>query len=172
MKYHEGKVTEAQDGTYTASYLCKRQGGKPYYALAGQGYGYQSMDEAKSAIDEANGAQAEYLKRFDVMTYNEARKRGVGTHWPRPNFGVGEVEVLTVAYVGRSYIVSRLSGNLYLSMGDADCQAIGQDSPGEVQAFVKNFEAPSKPADTCHYCGMPAKATSFFDEPVCNECGG
>lgn len=24
----------------------------------------------------------------------------------------------------------------------------------------------------CHYCGMPATGWGFFDEPVCEDCGG
>jgi len=26
--------------------------------------------------------------------------------------------------------------------------------------------------DSCHYCGMPARSSGFFDEPVCRECDG
>lgn len=26
--------------------------------------------------------------------------------------------------------------------------------------------------DSCHYCGQPANTFGFFDEPVCEECGG
>lgn len=25
---------------------------------------------------------------------------------------------------------------------------------------------------SCHYCGCPATAFGFFDEPICPECGG
>jgi len=25
---------------------------------------------------------------------------------------------------------------------------------------------------SCHYCGSPAIAIGFFDEPVCSQCGG
>lgn len=25
---------------------------------------------------------------------------------------------------------------------------------------------------SCHYCGMPARSVGFFDEPVCEGCGG
>jgi hypothetical protein len=171
MKYHEGEIKKTKDGTYTASYLCKRSG-KPYQALAGQGRGFESEAKAKAAIDEANGEQQEYLGRFDAMTYKAAHKRGMGTRWPRPSFWGQADEVLTVAHVGRSYLVSRCGGNLYLSMGDADCECIGPDTAGAVQAFVKNFESPVKVANSCHYCGMAATGINFFGEPVCRECGG
>lgn len=26
--------------------------------------------------------------------------------------------------------------------------------------------------ECCHYCGMPAKSTTFFGVPACKECGG
>jgi hypothetical protein len=32
--------------------------------------------------------------------------------------------------------------------------------------------APPRPVGDCHYCGMPAYKFGFFDEPVCNQCGG
>jgi hypothetical protein len=33
--------------------------------------------------------------------------------------------------------------------------------------------APKEEDDfSCHYCGMPAKSFGFFEEPVCEECGG
>lgn len=40
-------------------------------------------------------------------------------------------------------------------------------SPDEVLPHSR-----SKDPNACHYCGQPATSTGFFNESVCEQCGG
>lgn len=184
--YRDGRIYQHTDATlywpdgreeiasfYSASYL-NRSTEQPYQACTASGQ-YVTIDDARAAIDDAENAQAQTLAKFDCMTYTEARQRGVGTRWPKPAFWPPYDEVLTVAYVGRSYILSTHSNGLaYLSMGNADCEYACHAS--EVERFVRNFERPVTVSDSCHYCGMEATrepfGRGFFGEQVCRGCGG
>ncbi len=178
--YHDGIVTKSSDGKFSASYLNHRSG-KPYQALAGQGYGFKTEREAESAIDRANGAQDEYLSRVDAVTYDEIRELAQGrlnVKWYRPTFWGARDEVLRVIYVGSSYIlsISNHGSSVYISSSDTDCQFIFTatgDIFGQSKAWAQRFEAPvSDTPAHCHYCGQEASGSGFFDESVCSECGG
>ena len=167
--YHDGHITEHHDG-YTAAYWNISPVGNSF-CLTDIGHRRVSMAEAEAAIDRANAERDRRNARFDAMTYEQARDRGIGARWPRPTFW-DDLGILTVVAVRRSYIVSTQDGNLYLSMGNADCQYIGQDTPGSVDRFIECFESSAPPANVCHYCGMEAVGFDPFDAPVCRQCGG
>ena len=173
MNYHEGRIEEYGDG-FAASYLCRRVG-KPYQAVAGRGLA--TIEEAKTAIDKAVGAQAEYLSRVDAVTYEQVRTLDRGATWYKPSFWGSRDEVLRVVYVGERYILSiDQSNSVYLSAGNADCEfafTAQGDIFAEAKAWTERFESqPAEVSDTCHYCGQPATGTGFFGEAACAECGG
>jgi hypothetical protein len=175
--YHDGVIRVNQDGKFSASYLNRRLGGKPYQATAG--YGFETIEDAKAAIDRENGAQEEYLSRVDAVDYESAKALNrVGATWYKPSFGTGgRREILRVVYIGDRYLLSvSESSAVYLSMGNGDCEfafkATG-DVHEQARRWAKRFEAPVDEADpVCHYCGMSASGTDFFGSPACEGCGG
>ncbi len=152
----------------TASYLNRRRG-QPYQACTAQSR-YTTVEEARAAIDAAEAEQARTLAKFSALTYEGARRQGIGARWPKPAFWPPYDEVATVVHVGRRYILSAYQGACYLSMDGADWQYAC--ALGDVQQFVNWFESPSATSDSCHYCGQAAVGFGFFGEPVCGECGG
>lgn len=54
-EYRSGHIMTAANGTYSASYL-NTATDRPYQALAGQGYGFESIEAAQAAIDAAIAA--------------------------------------------------------------------------------------------------------------------
>ena len=177
IQYHDGQIQQTSDGKFSAAYLCKRLGGKPYQALAGHGHGYETVDDAKIAIDEANGAQKEFLSRVSAVNYDNVHKMGLNSTWYRPKFW-GESDIIRVVHVGKSYILSTDEHDVYLSQSNSDCEFVfhldaNMDIFTQAKRYANWFEnAKSKDSNSCHYCGSLAVATGFFGEPVCAECGG
>ena len=44
---------------------------------------------------------------------------------------------------------------------------LGRVPSGETPAPHRSLKG-----QNCHYCGCPATGWGFFDEPVCEDCGG
>lgn len=167
--YNRGHITKYVDG-YGASYECLGVG-KPYQAMTDLQHGHcATLEEAQAAIDRANLEQGVRLSEYSALSYQEAKAQGVGATWRKPSFWGGP-EVLTVVVVRPGYILSSDNrGQVYLSMGDADCEYACQ--LGQEQAFVARFEKPVDESFNCHYCGSPAVKFGFFNEPICDQCGG
>jgi hypothetical protein len=65
---------------------------------------------------------------------------------------------------GSSTIYTKINGGKTgaLGSGDGRCHDFDKDMPVEPVHETNTAR--------CHYCGMPAKSTNFFDVPVCDDC--
>lgn len=172
IAYHDGVIRSTSDGKFSAAYMCRRMH-DPYQAAAGY---FETVDDAKAAIDQANGAQSEYLSYVDAVSYEQVRKLSIGARWYKPKFwGPAKNVVLRVVHIAPSFILSTDGSIVYLSMGNADCQrafvfGTNADIYTQVAAWVKQFNTPIETPTTCHYCGQPATEFNLFDVLACNEC--
>jgi hypothetical protein len=160
------------NGTYSATYTC-RVNGKPYEALAGQGYDFDTAEQAQQAIDQANREQDAFISAVDALDYEHAITEPVGSTWYRPVFW-GDPEIATIVYNNGRYLLSQIDEQVYLSMGSADFEfafSVHQNAVAEAASWAKNFETPAAELNACHYCGCKATKLGFFGEPVCSQCG-
>jgi hypothetical protein len=162
------------NGKYTATYTCKRNG-KPYKALAGQGYDYETAEQAQQAISKAEQEQDAFISAVDALNFEQALTKNVGSTWYRPVFW-GEPDIATIVYNGGHYLLSQIGNSVFLSMGSAEFEFsfnVNQDAITEAAAWAKRFEAPVVAAtNSCHYCGCKTSKLGFFGERACSECGG
>ena len=162
-------ITKTSDNRYSATYTCYLTG-KPYQALAGDGY-YSNVEDAVAAVVAAELRQAEIIAAVDHLTYEAAKNGKVGDTWYHPVYW-GELKIAQIVHIGETYILSAEGKNVFLSQGAGDWQYVftSDNALHDAIAWARAFEAPAVVSKTCHYCGQRAVGFGAFDEPICEGC--